>query len=287
MYETPFVEKLPREWRELLDQGLGVCRHCDIIKESGTPRGPRGGIRGERDYETARRMVEEAEMEADPGLFEAMEADIGGHGVTVLELFRSPMQTINIDIAGTERFCLDYGLEIPGLFELHDALRRQFMRRVELVAKAPGKYVKMLENPTLPLLGPGFYEKWLLPVYHETVKILRRHGKRLMLHLDGQLSCARDLVADSPFHMVESLTEPPEGDMTYDQCRELWPDKVLLGNINVGLYQLPADSFRKELEAKLGRAGRRAFAFEISEALPSNWRAQAPVVLDVLDRCSG
>jgi hypothetical protein len=114
------------------------------------------------------------------------------------------------------------------------------------------------------------------------VPILEAGGKRVMVHYDGALSIIADQIAAAPFHMVESLTEPPEGDMHYEDCRAAWPDKVLWANINIGLYAEPADVFREAVADKLHRAGARALAFELSEDLPSNWSERIPMILDVL-----
>jgi EAL domain-containing protein (putative c-di-GMP-specific phosphodiesterase class I) len=84
--------------------------------------------------------------------------------------------------------------------------------------------------------------------------------------------------------MIESLTEPPEGNMTYDECRSAWPDKGFWGNINVELYGLPLEQLAESVIAKRERAGKRALAFEISEDVPANWRESVPVVLETLEK---
>jgi hypothetical protein len=92
-----------------------------------------------------------------------------------------------------------------------------------------------------------------------------------------------DQIAAAPFACVESLTEPPEGDMTYDECRRRWPEMVLWGNINIEAYEQPPDQLRRTILDKLARAGRRGFAFEISEALPRTWQEKIPVILETLN----
>ncbi len=303
-------------WRPFLDAGLGVMQHCNVFRKTEhgvtrrvetkqvggrnvtltrleTPAGTvehrridgwQDGkwIHDEADYAVMKWIVEHTEIVPDYGRFDEYEAKLGNYGVTVTEAFRSPMQTINIDIAGTERFCLDYGLQVPGLFELYEALNAQFMRIIDLLAHCRGRYVKVLENPTMDMLGPDYYRRWLLPVYHEAMAVLNAAGKRVMMHFDSELSCVCELVAESPFQIIESLTEPPEGDMLYDDCRRSWPEKVLLGNINVGLYQQPRHVLKQAVREKLERAGRAAFAFEISEDLPANWQETVPAVLQAL-----
>jgi hypothetical protein len=308
-------------WRRLLDQGLGVTCHCELIEavehgvettiedrqEDGdalhiirkvTPEGEirkitRNGwhhedwIKTPHDYRVIQWIVEHTELRPRYDRFARCEEVVGDHGVTILTgsgnwLHRTPLMKINIDWAGTEQFCLDLAMEVPELFALYEALRRQFLAEQRLLAAGPGRYVKWLENLTIGMIGPRRYRDLLMPVYCEAAPILEAGGKRVMVHYDGQLRVIADQIAVAPFHIVESLTEPPEGDMTYDDCRACWPDKVLWGNINAEVYQQPPDRLGSAVLDKLARAGRRGFGFEISEVLPRNWNESIPVILQVL-----
>jgi hypothetical protein len=199
-------------------------------------------------------------------------------------LHRTPLMKINIDWAGTEQFCMDVAAEVPELFDLYEALRRQFIAEQRLLAAAPGRYAEWLENLTIGMIGTRRYRELLMPVYREAAAILEAGGKRILVHYDGQLRVIADQIADAPFHVVESLTQPPEGDMTCAQCRAAWPDKVLWVNVSAGLYQQPPQVLRNAIFDILDQTGRRAIAFEISEALPSNWQETVPVILDALDQ---
>jgi hypothetical protein len=119
-------------------------------------------------------------------------------------------------------------------------------------------------------------------IYEEVVPELQNAGKRVMVHYDGQLKAIADQVARAPFHIIESLTEPPEGDMMYETCRRAWPDTAFWANINVDLYALPPHKLREAVADKRARAGKRALAFELSEDVPDNWRESIPVVLQTL-----
>lgn len=81
----------------------------------------------------------------------------------------------------------------------------------------------------------------------------------------------------------EDWIKTPEGDMTYRECREAWPDKVLWGNLNVDLYYGPREAIRQAVVEKRERAGKRGFAFEISEDLPRGWEESVPIVLRTLE----
>lgn len=309
------------DWKRLIDRGLSVIHHCEILQalehdvetvveetvENGetirverkiTPVGEvrkavRGGwhleewIKEPRDYLTWKWIVEHTEIVPHYERFAAAEAAVGDKGIVILTgsgnwTHRTPAMKINVDIAGTQQFCMDVAMEVPEMMELYGALHKQFLREQELLAAAPGRYVKWLENLTISMLGPQRYGELLLPVYREGAPILHRAGKRVMVHYDGALNVIADQIAEAPFDMIESLTEPPEGDMTYDACRAAWPDLVFWANINVGLYDQPHDVLRQAVRDKIRRAGRRGLAFEISESLPATWKETIPVILDVL-----
>jgi len=305
-------------WRRVLDGGLGLCEHCSTVKhvEHGVKNSeeertdkdtvyrtykketPVGAIRKvtangwhyedwiktPEDYKVMGWIIENTELVAQYDEYEKADALVGDYGVPVVTGSRTPAMSINVDWAGTEQFCLDVALEVPELFDLYKAGKKLFIEETKLIAAGPGRFVKWFENLTISMLGPDRYRDLLASVYNECVPILENAGKRVMVHYDGELGVIADQIAEAPYHIVESLTEPPEGDLNYDQCRKLWPDKTLWANINVELYYGDPEKLRSEVAAKRERAGKKAFAFEISEKLPENWEDSVPVVLDILEQ---
>jgi len=65
--------------------------------------------------------------------------------------------------------------------------------------------------------------------------------------------------------------------MTYDECRQAWPDKVFWANINLGQYALPEERLREAVISRRERAGKQGLAFEISEDVPENWHESIPL----------
>jgi len=239
-------------------------------------------IKEPKDYRIRQWIVEHTEPVPQYELFERMEEQVGDFGVTVATAGRSPAMSIMVDYAGMERFALDVALGVEELFELYEAEKKLVLEWNRLIATGPGRFVKWNENLSIRMLGPRWYAELLLPVYEEAVPILEAGGKRLMVHYDGELRAIADQIATAPFHIVQSLTEPPEGDMMLDECRAAWPDKAFWSNINLDLYYLPQDELRQAIVAKRERAGKRALAFEISEDVPENWAESVPVVLRTL-----
>ena len=305
-------------WKKLLDMGLLIRHHCSPVKavEHGvefsaeeasdgrlveTKKTPVGSIRrvvrGHRcveewvkepeDYKVQQWIVENTELSADYEAVEKAEKVVGDKGIVVLAghdmwAHRSPLMKLNIDYLGTEQFCLDLALEVPELSDLLTAQEKLFLAEQELIANAPGRYVVWYENLSVDMIGPQRYADLMMPVYEKATAILNAGNKRVMAHYDGTTKMIAEHVANAPFHMIDSLSEPPEGDQMYDVCRAAWPDKVLLANINIGLYAEPEDIFKQAIVDKRIRGGKKAFAFEISEDLPANWEERIPMVLETL-----
>ena len=143
----------------------------------------------------------------------------------------------------------------------------------------------VLENFTAETMGPRRFARYHLPVYQELFGVLHQAGKIAGTHYDGKLSSCKDLIAQAPIDVIESLTPPPEGDMTLAQCRAAWPNKRFWSNINIGKYQLPPDKLRQAVLEGVaeGAVNGSLFAYEISEDMPANWETAIPVVLDALN----
>lgn len=308
-------------WQRLFDQGLGICAHCPVLKaiEHGvtstsdvrtegdhiyrifrkeTPIGTlqrvthngwhhEDWIKSPRDYKIRQWILEHTELVPDCDAFEASEAKMGNFGVTAVMgagawASRTPAMSINIDWAGTQQFCLDLALGLDELFELYEVQKKYFMDMTRLIAAGPGQFVKWPENLTISMLGPQRYAELLMPIYEAAAPVLIASGKRIMVHYDGALKVIADQIARAPYHIIDSLNEPPEGDMMFDECRAAWPDKVLWAHINLELYMRSAHELRDAVLAMRARSGKRGVAFEISEHLPQKWETSIPVVLDAL-----
>lgn len=245
-------------------------------------------IKEPEDYDVRRWIVENTELVPNWDKYYECEERMGDTGVTVMlsdeTNARSPLMSINIDYAGTEQFCMDMGEELEELLALYEAQMKQFEEEMKLFAQGPGKYVKLFENLSIDMLGPNRYRDYLVPAYKKAMEILEPAGKRLMVHYDGQLQIIKDQIAAAPFNMVESLTEPPEGNMMYDECREAWQDKTLLCHINLDLYNRSDEVMREAVRGKRERLGKKATAFSISEALPPNWETKVEIILDELEK---
>jgi len=236
------------------------------------------------DYRVLTYVAEHTEFAPRYEAYAAEAAALPPWGIAIPELWRTPLQQMLVDFAGVENFCwhlVEYGEEVGRLYA---ALLGNFRRIVDLVAAGPGRYLSNLENFTAETLGPRRFQEFLLPVYEEFFPQLHAAGKIIGCHYDGRLANCRRLIAGAPIDLIESLTPPPEGDLTLAEARAAWPDKLFWSNLNVGCYELPAAELRALVLRRVaeGAPDGRRLAFEVSEQYPANWKQSLPVVLAAL-----
>lgn len=236
------------------------------------------------DYRVMEYVIRHTQLTLDTASFLAKEEQAGDRGITLVGAGRSPMQTILVDYAGLEHFSYHLMDEFSELAALAEALRDQLVEKCKLIAEGPGHHVSLLENLTAETWGPDRFAKYHMPVYESILPILHAGGKRVYTHYDGKLACLAELIAQTDIDGIESLTSPPESDMTYAEARSAWPDKLFWANINVSYYSLPEEELSKKVNElrKQASTDGRYLAFEISEDLPVNWRTSIPVVLNTL-----
>lgn len=236
------------------------------------------------DYRVMQYVVEHTEVFAEPEPFARAEQEQGEHCLVHLGLGRSPIQTILVDWAGLANFGPHLAELEEEVLGLYDALLNNFRRAAEITAEGPGRYVSLLENFTAETMGPARFRRFHLPVYEEVFPELQRAGKIIGVHYDGRLASCQEPIAGAPIDLLESLTPPPEGDMTLAEARAAFPDKLFWSNLNLETYELPPDSLRATIldAIEQGAPDGRRFAFEVAEDLPRNWRDSLPAILEVL-----
>jgi len=236
------------------------------------------------DYRVMTALVESSAITQQIEAYVAQEATLPPYAIVIPFMGRSPLQTILVDYAGLENFgwhLFEYEEEVRTLYA---ALLDKLRRIVEIVARTPGRYVSNLENFTAETLGLRRYKEFLMPVYEELFPILHDAGKIVGSHYDGRTASCKELIAQTPIDLIESLTPPPEGDLTLAEARKVWPDKLFWSNINVALYELPPEELKRVVLDRVEQAAPdgAGLAFEISEQYPDNWRESVSVVLEVL-----
>jgi hypothetical protein len=238
-----------------------------------------------QDYAVMTYVARHTQIVPAYGEYNLKEREISPYGVALAFIDRTPNQVILVDLVGLEKYALHLFDLNAEMMELYEALLNNFRKKVELVADGPGKFVSVLENFTAETLGPRRFKELLLPVYEECFPILQQAGKVVGTHYDGQLAACKDLIAQAPIDLIESLTPPPEGNLTLAEARAAWPDKLFWSNINVSCYNLSPEELKAEVLQRVEDAAVDGckLAFEVSEQYPDNWKESLPVVLDALE----
>jgi len=311
-----FVERRSIDWPSLFALGLGQIMHADVIQYTRPnlriveSRSLTNGvarrdvhwitdvgelhehylgewrqeylIKGLRDYVIMKRAMEDTLISATVEYFTHKDALAGDNGITVAQMERTPFQRIQIDLAGLERFSLDIAVEQPELMELLELMNGQKLEEFRAIRALPIEHIKLWENLSVETIGPLLYRRHLVPVYREILDILDGSGKKLQVHYDGQLNVISDDVALLGFDGIDSLTPPPEGDMTIAQARRLWPDKFLWLHPSLTCYDMDKDRFAGTLREMARQAGPSRYCMMISEDVPPDWVRTVPWVLDAL-----
>jgi hypothetical protein len=321
-----FVQHRKIDWPGLFDKGLGQIAHAslfkaeypnaDIIETFGSDsRGPRRDVRwvtdigelhewyrGEwrqeyliktaKDYRVMARALEGTRFTATDDLFDRAEASVGENGVTTGQFgetameSRTPLQSIQIDCAGLERFSMDLADEEPGLMELVELMEERLLERFRLVQSSKAVILKLWENLSIETMGPVLYRRHLVPFYAKLHAILEGTGKGLHVHYDGQLKLIAGDILKTGFAGIDSLTGPPEGDLSSAEARKLWPDTFLWLHPNLGWYEQDEAGLRAEIRKMAAGAGRN-YCMMISEEVPPDWERTVPIVLNELSRPGG
>ncbi len=240
-------------------------------------------IKSPEDYRILARALSDVTVTPTLEAFAASEAQIGDNGVTLgcTLLRRTPFQAIQIDFAGLERFSMDIGEGRPELLYLIEVMNDLTCREFEALAQTPARFIKLWENLTIETMGPRLYRERLVPVYEKLFGILRRSGQRLCVHYDGKLRSIAQDIQRLPFDM-DSLTPPPEGDLSVAEARALWPEKFLWLHPPLGWHALPDALLAERIRQMTKDASPGGFCLMISEEVPSSWARTVPLILKTL-----
>ncbi len=246
-------------------------------------------VKSAGDYRILSRALEGTRFTATDEAFNSAEAQLGGGGVTMGQLgdgimeVRTPLQAVQIDCAGLERFSYDLASEEPALMELLELMEERTVEKLRLVLGSRAVMIKFWENLSIETMGPRIYRRYLVPLYRKLCRLLEGTGKGLHVHYDGKLGPVAADIAGLGFSGIDSLTGPPEGDLSSAEARALWPQVFLWLHPNLGWYALPEKELRAAVRRMAEGAGRR-YCLMISEEVPASWERAVPVVLDELNR---
>ena len=218
------------------------------------------------DYRVMQYVVENTVFAERRGAIAQRIDDLGGDGVVLGRVDRTPYQKLLIELTGPDRLFMDLADDPRPVLDLIEAMTVRLDEQFQLALESGAEVVWQPDNVTSDMTPPDLYRRFVLPIYQRRGEACRSAGKVYAVHLDGRLSALKALIADSPFDVVESFSlAEMAGDVSVAEALAVWPDKVLCPNFPASLAGRP----RVEIAARLGELaaefGGRPFMVQLSE----------------------
>jgi len=233
------------------------------------------------DYKILQYITENTIFRKNEKEFLSKVDNLGEDGVVLGRLDRCPFQKMLIELAGPEQFLVDLQTNPKPVEELLEVMDRKLNEAFEMAMDFPAEIIWQPDNVTADMTPPKYFAKYCRPFYEKHGSRFRQVGKRYVIHMDGKLKAIKELIAKSPFDVVESMSLPIiGGDMTFAEAREAWPNKVILPNFPASL----CTETKETIETFLGRlleevATETAFMLQISEDIPADqWKRVLPIL---------
>ena len=194
---------------------------------------------------------------------------VGEDGIVLVRVAKSPIQEILYQMAGIERFALDYHERRDLLDSLHACMVERYQELYALAAAAPADILQLGDNIAADVVGPERFRRYLMPEYAKLTRALAGSGKLLAVHMDGRLRGLLPEIAAAEFEILEAMTPPPMGDVSVREARAAWPGKALWINFTSSVHVEPPAAIEAHTRQLLSEAGgRKGFAISVTEDAP-------------------
>jgi len=205
---------------------------------------------------------------------------VGGDGIVLVRVAKSPIQEMLYQLMGYEQFAIDYHERRAAFDSLHAVMAKRYEELYDLAARSPVEILQLGDNLSSDVVGKDRYRNYLMPEYRKIMALLTGTGKKLAVHMDGRLQSLVDEIAAAEFDIVEAMTPPPMGDVSVREARRRWPNKALWINFTSSMHIEPPaviEAHTRELLAEAG--GKRGFGISVTEDAPVEALEQSLAVI--------
>ena len=221
------------------------------------------------DYEIFTYLIEDSEYTPYYDDVNEFQMIIGDYGIVPTFVPKSPFQSM-IMLLGPHRLAIDYYTHRKEFNELYNAIYKKELEVYKIAAESPAEVVWAPDNVTGLITSPKFFKDYSLKFYNEVADIFHKHDKIYVVHMDGELKCLADLIAETRIDAIESFTPPPVGDLTIKEAKEKWKDKVIWSNFPEPVCLQGQREVKKTTQKMLKEAAPgNNFILGISEGFPS------------------
>ena len=260
-YETP----VGSVWETLrTGGGYGTNLRCEFL------------IKKLEDYKVVEFMTRDMVYTPNYDAILAAEEKMGDDGVVIGNLKYSPIQQMLVMLMGPERYGIDY-YENRELFDsLYSAITEKDRELYRIAAESPAEFVIYGDNITSDMIGLERFVQYCIPRYNECAALLHEKGKRLGVHMDGNLRLLKESIAESGIDFVEAFTGSPMFDLSVGEAHKAWEDKVLWVNYTSCIHMDGLEAIREHTLDLLRQVypGDR-FLISITENVPDAVRKES------------
>ena len=217
-------------------------------------------VRAEKDFSILRYIMQDMILEPDETYLKQMQRLPNALMVPLVSpLGKTGFQSMIEFWVGTEElsyaYC-DFPDEIEATLETMYALSAM---SAKISAQSEAEVFISWEDTSTTNISPGWYEDFILPEINNWCDILHAKGKMYMQHACGHLRALAPLIAKSKIDALESISDPPTGNISILEMREILPESItVIGGLEPTLL-INADEetllakVREELDALHGR----------------------------------
>jgi len=226
-------------------------------------------IKGPEDYRVIECYYRDMIFQDNFDAVREAQRRIGGDGIVLVRVAKSPIQEMLYQLMGYEQFAIDYH-EQRGLFDsLHAVMAGRYEELYDLAARSPVEILQLGDNISSDVVGRERYRTYLMPEYRKVMTRLAGTGKQLAVHMDGRLQSLVEEIAAAEFDIVEAMTPPPMGDVSIREARRRWPRKALWINFTSSVHIEPPAAIEAHTRQLLAEAGgKRGFGISVTEDAP-------------------
>lgn len=160
--------------------------------------------------------------------YENTYAQWGDNGAPTMYIARTPYQEAVVETMGVENTA--YALaDVPELVEKYfDAVEKRNLRLIREINKSPIRIINYGDNIHCAITPPYYMEKYILPIYEQRYPLLKKAGKFVHAHWDGDVKSILKYLSVAHLDGIEALTPFPQGDVSVEEIRDALGDKLVL-----------------------------------------------------------
>lgn len=236
------------------------------------------------DYKVIQYIIENTVIQSYAKNIAALYDDIGNDGVVLGRIDRSPYQKCLIELAGPEQFLIDLYVTPEPVLSLLEAQKKKMLSSIELLALSKPDVFWAPENITCDMTPPNAYKTYCMPIYEEYSKYIKTTKTPYMIHIDGKMKPLTDLINDSSFDIIESLSYPDiGGDYSLAEAHKAFPEKVVIPNFPTNVCYLDDEDVKKYTKNLVEQAAEKPFLISFSEDIPLNhWKRLIRLVCEAV-----